>query len=160
MTDYWTLIGLLRRVFFPAVSSAFIIQIQPRLQQDPTATNQALMRLLIHNINGSLFAETDITVPQWIGPPTIIVWVEISLYISLFCTLLAALLSVLWKQWLTYYGAAGNKATIEQRGLERQRKLDGLWKWRFEFSMHLFPLILQFSLLLFATALSIYLWTI
>ncbi|KAJ6599919.1 hypothetical protein DFH09DRAFT_833437, partial [Mycena vulgaris] len=84
---------------FSAVSSAFIIQIQPELQQDPTATNQALMRLLIHNLNGSIFSEADISIPEWNGPPKTIVWVEIFLYLSLFCTLLAALLAVLGKQW-------------------------------------------------------------
>ncbi|KAJ6572329.1 hypothetical protein B0H19DRAFT_681840, partial [Mycena capillaripes] len=33
-------------------------------------------------------------------------------------------------------------------------------RWRFDLVMQVFPLLLQFSLLLFATALSIYLWTI
>ncbi|KAJ7670351.1 hypothetical protein B0H17DRAFT_1335591 [Mycena rosella] len=145
---------------FSAVSSAFIIQIQPELQPDPMDTNQALMRLLIHNINGSIFSDADISIPEWNGPPTIIVWVEILLYLSLICTLLSALLAVLGKQSLMYYGSAGDRGSIEQRGVQRQRKLDGLHKWRFDPSMQLFPLLLQFSLLIFATALSLYLWTI
>ncbi|KAK7031858.1 hypothetical protein R3P38DRAFT_3313806 [Favolaschia claudopus] len=70
------------------------------------------------------------------------------------------LLAVLGKQWLMYYSAAGERGSIEARGLERQRKLDGLEKWRFELIMQAFPLLLQFGSFLFAAALSVYLWTI
>ncbi|KAJ7264213.1 hypothetical protein C8J57DRAFT_995697, partial [Mycena rebaudengoi] len=83
---------------FSAVSSAFIIQIQPELQQDPDDVTQGLLRLLIHNINGSLFAAADASPPDD-GAPTIIVVAQSLLYISLFSTLLAALLAVLGKQW-------------------------------------------------------------
>ncbi|KAF7360767.1 hypothetical protein MVEN_00808700 [Mycena venus] len=112
---------------FSAVSSAFIIQIQP-----------------------------------FLTPPfsIIIVAVLSLLYISLFTTLLAALLAVLGKQWVMYYQAAGSRGTIEQRGLERQRKLDGLRKWKFDAVLQAFPLLLQLALLLFSSALSLYLWTV
>lgn len=59
-----------------------------------------------------------------------------------------------------YYQAAGSRGTIEERGLERQRKLDGLQKWKFDTVLQMFPLLLQLALLLFWTGLSIYLWTI
>lgn len=44
--------------------------------------------------------------------------------------------------------------------LERQSKLDGLRRWKFEAILQTFPLLLQLALLLFATALSVYLWTV
>ncbi|KAJ7925464.1 hypothetical protein B0H13DRAFT_2654280 [Mycena leptocephala] len=112
---------------FSAVSSAFIIEIEPQL-----ASNYRL----------------------------IIVVVQSMLYISLFTTLLAALLAVLGKQWIMYYLASGSRGTIEERGLERQCKLDGLVKWKFDAVLQMFPLLLQLSLLLFASSLSVYLWTI
>ncbi|KAJ7909933.1 hypothetical protein B0H13DRAFT_2013437 [Mycena leptocephala] len=59
-----------------------------------------------------------------------------------------------------FYSAAGERGTIEARCFERQRKLDGLRKWKFETIMQLFPLLVQFGVLLFASALSVYLWTI
>ncbi|KAJ7670649.1 hypothetical protein DFH06DRAFT_140115 [Mycena polygramma] len=59
-----------------------------------------------------------------------------------------------------FYMAAGERGTIEARGLERQRKLDGLHKWKFDTVMQLFPLLLQFGLFLFSSALSTYLWSI
>lgn len=60
-----------------------------------------------------------------------------------------------------YYASAGDsRGTIEERGLERQRKLDGLRKWKFEPIMQMFPLLLQLALLIFSAALSTYLWTV
>ncbi|KAK6977673.1 hypothetical protein R3P38DRAFT_2581199, partial [Favolaschia claudopus] len=93
-------------------------------------------------------------------PSCLTVIAQSLLYISLGSTLLAALLAVLGKQWLMYYSAAGERGTVEARGLERQRKLNGLEKWRFELVMQAFPLLLQFGLFLFASALSVYLWRI
>ncbi|KAJ7769411.1 hypothetical protein B0H16DRAFT_1778975 [Mycena metata] len=93
-------------------------------------------------------------------PPKIIVIVQCLLYASLFTTLLAALLAVLGKQWLMYYQAAGSRGTIDERGRERQRKFDGLVKWKFEAVLQAFPLLLQLALLLFASSISLYLWTI
>ncbi|KAJ6602846.1 hypothetical protein DFH09DRAFT_452952 [Mycena vulgaris] len=116
---------------FSAVSSAFIIQIQPQLTPAPMT-----------------------------APPTIIVVVQSLLYISLSTTLLAALLAVLGKQWIMHYEAAGSRGSVEERGLERQRKLNGLHKWKFDTVLQMFPLLLQFALLLFAAALSVYLWTV
>ncbi|KAJ7670642.1 hypothetical protein DFH06DRAFT_140035 [Mycena polygramma] len=94
------------------------------------------------------------------GTPLVILVAQNLLYVSLGSTLLAALLAVLGKQWLMIYMAAGERGTIEARGLERQRKLDGLRKWKFDTVMQLFPLLLQFGLFLFSTALSTYLWSI
>ncbi|KAJ7740560.1 hypothetical protein B0H16DRAFT_1757733 [Mycena metata] len=93
-------------------------------------------------------------------PPTIIVVVQSMMYISLFATLLAALLAVLGKQWLVYYQDAGSRGTIEARGLECQRKLDGLVKWKYEAVLQGFPLLLQLALLLLASSTSVYLWTL
>ncbi|KAF7348692.1 hypothetical protein MVEN_01388000 [Mycena venus] len=59
-----------------------------------------------------------------------------------------------------YYLAAGERGSLEARGLERQRKFDGLRRWKFDAVMRAFPLLLQAGLLLFSTALSIYLRTI
>ncbi|KAJ7921697.1 hypothetical protein B0H13DRAFT_2414875 [Mycena leptocephala] len=112
---------------FSAVSSAFIIQIQPQPTLPFSVNTVAVLSLL---------------------------------YISLFTTLLAALLAVLGKQWIMYYQAAGSRGTIEERGLERQRKLDGLHKWKFDAVLQMFPMLLQLALLLFASAISVYLWPI
>ncbi|KAJ7244260.1 hypothetical protein C8J57DRAFT_1681059 [Mycena rebaudengoi] len=144
---------------FSAVSSAFIIQIQPELQQDPNEVTQQLLRILIHNANQSLFSGINMTEPSG-GTTTTVIIVQSLLYASLFSTLLAALLAVLGKQWLMNYDAAGSRGTLAERGLERQRKYDGLQKWKFTLIMEMFPLLLQLALLLFSAALSVYLSTI
>ncbi|KAJ6481308.1 hypothetical protein C8R47DRAFT_1284469, partial [Mycena vitilis] len=113
---------------FSAVSSAFIIQIQPEIQPHNTFHVTLVAQCL--------------------------------LYVSLCSTLLAALLAVLGKQWLMYYSAVGERGTVEAQGLDRQRKIDGLRRWKFDTVLQMFPLLLQFGLLIFATALSVYLWTI
>ncbi|KAF8146684.1 hypothetical protein K438DRAFT_1689492, partial [Mycena galopus ATCC 62051] len=82
---------------FSAVSSAFIIQIQPELQPDPNAKIEMLLAGLVRNMTGG-------TIPgiQFGGQtplPEIVVVAQSLLYFSLFSTLLAALLSVLGKQW-------------------------------------------------------------
>ncbi|KAJ7245953.1 hypothetical protein C8J57DRAFT_1724987 [Mycena rebaudengoi] len=100
---------------FSAVSSAFIIQIQPELQQDPNAVTQQLLRVLIHNANQSLFSGIDLAEPNS-GATTTIVIVQSLLYASLFFTLLAALLTVLGKQWLMHYDAAGSRGTLAECG--------------------------------------------
>ncbi|KAF8205611.1 hypothetical protein K438DRAFT_516343 [Mycena galopus ATCC 62051] len=99
---------------FSAVSSAFIIQIQPEI---------------------TTAVQPELTSP----PPAIVVLAQSLLYISLFTTLFAALLAVLGKQWITYYDAAGSRGSIEERGLERQRKLDGLRQWKFDVVCRVFP---------------------
>ncbi|KAJ7084699.1 hypothetical protein C8R44DRAFT_544114, partial [Mycena epipterygia] len=142
---------------FSAVSSAFIIQIQPEFQPDPNATTEALLMILVQNITG---IPLGMQISPQTGPPTIIVVAQSLLYFSLLSTLLAGLLAVLGKQWLLHYDSVGERGTIEERGLERQHKFDGLRRWKFDLIMHIFPLLLQLSLLLFAVALSIYLWTI
>ncbi|KAJ6449091.1 hypothetical protein DFH09DRAFT_1016733, partial [Mycena vulgaris] len=82
---------------FSAVSSAFIIQIQPELQPDPNATTQALLLALVQNITAT--TPTGIQIAEGTGPATMIVVAQSLLYFSLMSTLLAALLAVLGKQW-------------------------------------------------------------
>jgi hypothetical protein len=117
---------------------------------------QALL-VLVQNITG---IGIPAMVPTQTRPSTIIVLAQSLLFFSPFSTLLAGLLAVLGKQWLMHYHSVGQRGTIEERGLERQRKFDGLRRWKFDMVMQIFPLLIQFALLLFGAALSIYLWTI
>ena len=128
------------------------------MQPDPNVITQILLLHLVQNITGSVPLGIKVPVPTRADSRVIIA--QSFLYFSLFSTLLAALLAVLAKQWLLHYDSAGERGSIEDRGLERQRKVDGLQRWKFDFVMQIFPLLLQTSLLLFAAALSIYLWTI
>ncbi|KAJ6572330.1 hypothetical protein B0H19DRAFT_863799, partial [Mycena capillaripes] len=92
--------SLIFMCLFSAVNSAFIIQLQPELQPDPNAPTQALLTFLVQNITGVPSAPLPPGVS--ISQPVVLTLVVVAqslLYVSLFATLLAALLAVLGKQW-------------------------------------------------------------
>ena len=144
---------------FSAVSSAFIIDVQSKLQPDPNEMTAAYMQILIHAVNNSLFPDADPGAIAWTGPPPEIVTVQSLLYASLTTSLFAAFLAMLGKQWINrYLRNRGGSAADKSR--DRQRKLDGLQKWYFHLTIESLPVMLQLALLLLGWALSQYLWTL
>jgi len=110
-------------------------------------------------MNNTLFPDVDPRSATWAGPPQEIVIVQSLLYASLATSLFAAFLAMLGKRWVNrYLRNRGGSAADKSR--DRQRKLDGLEKWHFHIAIESLPVMLQFALLLFGCALSIYLWTI
>ena len=67
---------------------------------------------------------------------------------------------MLGKQWLNRYDSTDRRGSAIDRGRSRQRKLDGIVTWYFEYVMESLPLMLQAALLLLGAALSRYLWEI
>ena len=142
------------------MASAFIIQVQPQLQQDPNGETAALLRVLIYKMDNTTFGGAVPTIPQWSGPPRAIVQVQAILYASLAVSLLSAFLAMLGKRWLNKYGSVDMRGTAIERSQNRQRKLDGIAAWYFDHVMGSLPLMLQVALLLLGCALSLYLWGI
>jgi hypothetical protein len=142
---------------FSAVTSAFITQLQPQLQPDSGDETVALLRIIIYKIDNSTFGNDVPTLPQWAGPPHTIVLVQAILYASLAIALLAAFLAMLGKQWLNRYASVGLRGSPIERSQSRQRKLDGIATWRFDYVMESSPLMLQGALFLLGCALSLYL---
>jgi len=140
--------------------SAFIIHIQPQLQPDPNGETATLLRVLIHKIDNTTFGNDVSTVPQWTGPPRAIIQVQAILYTSLAISLLSASLAIFLKQWLNRYTSTGMRGSVIERSQNRQQKLDGITAWYLDHAMVSLPLMLQSALLLFACALSRYLWGI
>ena len=119
----------------------------------------AYLQILIHAVNSSLFPDANSSSATWTGPPPEIVTVQSLLYASLATSLFAAFLAMLGKQWVNrYLRNRGGSAADKSR--DRQRKLDGLEKWRFHLTIESLPVMLQLALLLLGCALSLYLWTI
>jgi len=79
---------------------------------------------------------------------------------SLATSLFSAFLAMLGKQWLNRYASTDVRGTAIERSQNRQRKLDGVVTWYFDFVMESLPLMLQIALLLLGCALSRYLWEI
>jgi len=144
---------------FSAISSAFIIDVQSKLQPDPNEMTAAYMQILIHAVNNSLFPDVNPDSVTWSGPPPEIVTVQSLLYASLATSLFAAFIAMLGKQWVNrYLRNRGGSAADKSR--DRQRKLDGFDKWHFHLVIESLPVMLQLALLLLGCALSRYLWTI
>lgn len=145
---------------FSAVSSAFIIDVQSKLEPDPNEMNAAYMRVLIHAVDGSLYPNVDpLAAVAWNGPAAEIVIVQCLLYASLATSLFAAFVAVLRKQWVNRY-IRNRRGSAAEKSWDRQRKLDGMGRWYFHVVMEGLPVMLQIALALLGCALSQYLWTI
>ena len=94
------------------------------------------------------------------GPPHTIVQVQAILYASLAASLFSAFLAMLGKQWLNQYASTELRGTTIEHSQNRQRKLDGITTWYFDYVMGSLPLMLQVALFLLGCALSRYLWEI
>ena len=143
---------------FSAVTSAFIIEINSELKSDPNDQTAALLRVLIYKIDNTTFGNDVPALPQWTGPPPMVVEVQAILFASLAVSLLSAFLAMLGKQWLNRYASIDVRGSAMERSQNRQRKLDGIVSWYFDHVMESLPLMLQVALLLLGCALSRYLW--
>jgi len=81
------------------------------------------------------------------------------MYASLIISMLAAFVAMLGKQWLNRYLKNSGGSVIERCG-DRQRKCDGLKKWPLHFFVESLPVMLQAALLLLASGLCRYMWSI
>jgi len=143
---------------FFAVSSAFIVNVQSKLEPDPNETTASHIRILVHAVNASLFPNADPSSTARTGPPVEIITTRSLLYASLATSLFASSLVMLGKQWVNRHiqnrwGYSANKSR------DKQRRLDGLEKWHFQLTVESLPVILQMLLLLLlGLALSARLW--
>jgi len=142
------------------VTSGFIINIQDELKPDYNQETAALLRVLIHKMDGTTFDGQAPPLQAWNGPNYEIVTCQTVLYASLGISLLAAFLAMLGKQWLNRFGKAKVRGSEIDESRNRQRKLSGMVSWKFDLVMESLPLMLQSALLLLGYALSRYLWTI
>lgn len=134
--------------------------VQSQLQPDPNQETAALLRVLIYKIDNATFGGEVPVLPQWTGPPRTIIKVQGMLYASLVTSLLSAFLAMLGKQWLNRYVSVDMRGSAIERSQNRQRKLDGIVAWYFDYVMESLPLMLQVALWLLGCALSKYLWEI
>ena len=141
---------------FSAVTSAFIIDVQSDLKPDYGEMNNRLLEMIFNATTGTLPA----AVPRWPGPDPVIVQVQCIFYATLSATLLASFLAMLGKQWLNRYRQNETRGSAVGRSRVRERKLDGIERWKFHLVMESLPLILQCALLLLGFALSRYLWEV
>ena len=141
---------------FSAVTTTFIVQIIPQLQPNPVdLTNVLLLRILQQNTS---FGGTTYPLAPVSNIPTGVLRAQPILFASLSVTLFVAFIAVLGKQWIHYYTRVTTWGNIVDRGREHQTKLVGLQRWGFHLIMESLPAMLQFALLLFGVALTVYHW--
>jgi len=135
---------------------------QADLSLQPTETTNALLKILIHTMDGNIFPnETLSPIGQWSGPSYTDVWIQSFAYASLSTSLLAAFGAVLGKQWLGHFKASSFGAgALSERCLRRQEKLQGLHQWHFDIILDGLSSLLQLSLFFFGISLSADLWTL
>ena len=145
---------------FSAVSSAFVIDVQSKLEPDPNEQSAALLRAILLTLNRSaLPAETATVPPAQEDPPGEIVTAASLMYASLSISLLAAFVAVLAKQWLNRSLRNTGGSMVERCG-DRQRKCEGIEKWPLHLCVESLPVMLQISLLLLACGLCRHMWPI
>jgi hypothetical protein len=111
---------------FSAVTSAFIIQFDSKLQPDPNDETASLLRLLIYKIDNTTFGNNVPALPQWAGPPRTVVQVQAILFAGLAISLLSAFLAMLGEQWLNRYQSTDMRGSAIERSHDRQQKLGGI----------------------------------
>ncbi|KAG1742133.1 hypothetical protein EDB19DRAFT_673428 [Suillus lakei] len=105
-------------------------------------------------------APQSITLPQPAGYSSSDVWAQSLAYASLLLSLFAAFGAILGKQWLGYYKSNRHgQGSLEERGRRRQQKMEALRTWYFDAVVQSFSALLQVSLFLFGTSLSINMWS-
>jgi hypothetical protein len=129
------------------------------MQPDPGDTTNVLLLYQIQmSVNGPDSVPDISTLSSSTGFPPSIIWVQTLAYASLAFSVLAAFGAVLGKQWLHSYMTNRGRGTLEERGIERQMKLDGAEYFRLQNILQAFLVLLQISLLLFGLSLSANMW--
>ena len=128
------------------------------MQPNPGDTTNALMVQLIKIAVDGPSAVNLSELSSSTGYSSSTAWMQALAYASLSFSVLAAFGAVMGKQWLNSYKAARGRGSLQERGMQRQRKLDGLDYWQLQAVLKAFLLLLQISLFLFSLSLSAHMW--
>jgi len=145
---------------FSAVTTAFVIESYKWLRQDPTDVSVQLLS----QIAGQLGGTPNQIAPQIRGPTNFRpnVWdvaINTLWFSSLVCSLVAALLCILAKQWIREYMRSIPIPFREDISL-RQFRYDGLKNWGVKGVITFLPILLEAALALFLIGLVGLLWTL
>jgi hypothetical protein len=134
---------------FSAVLTGFTTVSYTQLQPPALTETNMVLKGILHQLNNSLelgFLE-NATV---FSPSHAAIWLNTLWFSSLTCSLLAAFGGVLAKQWMVEYprGVAPS-ATPYERAQHRQIRYAGLFVWKFQAIIKVFPILIQIAFILF-----------
>jgi len=132
---------------FAAVISAFLIFISPKLQPN---SNDIQLDVLIH-ISRQL---GNSTIPAYTPTEFTLTanafWAAILMFTSLVFIMVDAILAMLIKMWLRELGRELRRITVaDHRAMERERRMQGLKRWKLDKALPLIPLLVLISIVLF-----------
>ncbi|CAE6462245.1 unnamed protein product [Rhizoctonia solani] len=158
MVDGWNRsldVILVFAALFSAISTAFLIESAKNLQPDPTETalHEVVSLLRVQVLNETSPTETGFT------PSLVAVWVNGLWFLSLSLSVSVSLVAMLAKQWCYSY-MSGRTGQPHVQARSRQRRLDGLERWKMPEILAFLPTLMHLSLVLFFVGLTIYLWDI
>ncbi|KAF9785309.1 hypothetical protein BJ322DRAFT_1006018, partial [Thelephora terrestris] len=84
---------------FSAVTSAFIVAVETKLEPDYTRLSYNVLTVIADANLGTIPPGQHPTLPQWTGPDPTLVHVQSILFSSLAASLLSAFVALLGKQW-------------------------------------------------------------
>ena len=143
---------------FAAFLSAFLIEILGRLEEDPT---DVIRDILIYQTLMMRNASLGPYEPSTFSPAGYIVTVNVLFFASLGLMLLAAFIAMLIKNWIREFDRGLRGMSIsEQRAKTREFRYRGLLYWKLSEMVALLPILIQISLLLFSSGLTLFLFYI
>ncbi len=147
--------------------TAFNVESYHLLQPEPSDPTLAVLKQISAQLNGYTLTPPFLNATHHTGPmdlaqalfqaPTSAVWLNTLWFSSLVFSVVAALLALFVKQWISEATVGGT--SLESARL-RQYHLNGLLKWRVGAIVVIPPLLLQLASFLFLAGLLILLWTL
>ncbi|CAE6455647.1 unnamed protein product [Rhizoctonia solani] len=169
MVDGWNKsmdVILIFAALFSAISTAFVIESYKSLKPNPPdASSQALLiisQTLMLIANGSQPSSNpptpDAETPVFQASAKDIC-VNVLWFLSLSLSVAVSLISMLAKEWCLEF-MSGRTGPPGSQARRRQRRWDGLVKWRMKEVIVMLPSLIHVSLLLFAIGLCVFLWDV
>ena len=162
-----TVSGTVQGGLFSAVLTAFNVQ-SYQLLTSPPATDPVIVALEKISAQLSSFSVNPPSVnsthpafvyhdPTPLPAPPYAVWLNALWFASLICSLSAASIGIMVKQWLNEY-SSGLSGKSRQTARLRQLRLNGLRRWRVKEIVAVLPVLLQVASALFFAGLLLLLW--
>lgn len=138
--------------------TSFIIESYKTLQPDPQITTVDLLRQLVAQNNGTIMPAVDVLASDTPFKPAFSdVLQNSALFASLICSLLAAAMGILYKEWLREY-AHGLPDDPREFLRVRQFRHIGMQRWRMRKILLGIAILLQLGVAFFIFAVVLFVW--
>ncbi|RPD56504.1 hypothetical protein L227DRAFT_508225 [Lentinus tigrinus ALCF2SS1-6] len=151
---------------FSGVITAFNVQSYALLQASSSDASVAVLahisdQLKSFSLNPPFINSTIIPspTPASFRAPRSAIWINVLWFSSLICSLSAASIGIMVKQWL-HEAELGLTGTSREAARIRQYRYDGMQKWQVGMIVATLPVLLQLAAMLFFAGLLVLLWTL